>query len=151
MWSLSSPVLLEERRTRLRAEAADELRFSTTRGVCKDCDWGKLRGDKLRELLMSGTRMLETKLSDILTRMEHVADVGTESGGEYCTVKERYHSPSEWDRRVLDEVEILRSKASISIDFMRTKVVRRLDGVEAREEEDTTERHNIGQKSMEWS
>jgi hypothetical protein len=102
---------------------------------------------------MSGTRMLEAKLSNILTGMEHVAGVGMESGSESCRDQGTYHCPSKYDRQwVLEEVENLKSKASISIDFVRTKVVQNLDGIEARENEDTaSERYYIGQTSMAWS
>ena len=83
-WSLTLPDLLEERRTRLRAELC-QLLIRGKRDGCK-CGWSKTRSEKYGLILVEymPIRMLEVPMADIITKMENVTPEDME--GSCCSV-----------------------------------------------------------------
>ncbi|PVH92247.1 hypothetical protein DM02DRAFT_701032 [Periconia macrospinosa] len=113
--------LLEERRTRFRAELCDLL----IRGKdgCK-CGWGKTRSEKYGLLLAEymPIKMLDTSMADIITKMEQVST--EDMGKTYCTERSSYrsyyHEPLPYRKTLLGMLDAMKKRTSICIDCVRS-------------------------------
>ncbi|PVH91394.1 hypothetical protein DM02DRAFT_664040 [Periconia macrospinosa] len=114
--------LLEERRTRFRAELCDLLIRGKKDG-CK-CGWGKTRGEKYGRLLAAymPIKMLDTSMADIITKMEQMST--EDMGRKFCTEKRSsgryYHGPLPYRQTLLGMLDAMKKRASICIDCVRS-------------------------------
>ena len=120
--SLILPDLLEERRTRLRAEIC-QLLIRGKRDSCK-CGWGKSRSENYGLILAEYTpiEMLEVPMVDIVTKMQNVST--QDMGRTYCSARSSYnsyyHEPLLYGDTFLGKLDALQRKASICIDCVRS-------------------------------
>jgi len=119
-WSLTLPDLLEERRTRLRAELC-QLLIRGKRDGCK-CGWGKTRSEKYGLILVEymPIKMLEVPMAGIITKMENVSPEDMEE--RYCGVSSyNYrHAPLPYRETLLGKLDTMKKKARICIDCVRS-------------------------------
>jgi hypothetical protein len=113
--------LLEERRTRFRAELC-ELLIRGKKGACRgDCSWGKTRSEEYGRLLAEYTpiKMLNTPMADVITKMEQVSteDMGRTS---YSNIYGRcHHKPVPYRATLPGMLDALKKRNRICIDCVR--------------------------------
>ncbi|KAF1365202.1 hypothetical protein EJ07DRAFT_161287 [Lizonia empirigonia] len=114
--------LLEERRTRFRAELCDLLIRGKKAG-CK-CGWGKSRSETYGRLLAKymPTKMLDTSLAYIIAEMEQVSteDMGRKHCAEVRSRLRSCHEPLNYRKTLLESLDDMKKRASISIDCVRS-------------------------------
>jgi hypothetical protein len=116
-WSLTVLDLLEEHRTKLRADLTQIL-WEGKDDVCPACEWGKFRSDSCARLLSRyrPTRILTYTISEIIRSMELVCTVHLAGGPQWCSDTNRSHYVWEWNNPLLAKLETIRKDAGLSID-----------------------------------
>jgi len=116
--------LLEERRTRLRAELC-QLLDSGKKEICK-CGWGKTWNESYQALLVKyrPVEMLSVPISEIIDRMEAMYVADSNGGRKYCRDDGHgvsiYHYPTAYHETPRKELIAMKVFTGISIESVRT-------------------------------
>lgn len=123
--SLTLPDLLEERRTKFRAELLQLLMRG--KGASCNCGWGKGRSERYGLLLADygPIQMLEVPVAEIITKMEQASTDDMERKyckemSSYASYGSYYHEPLQYHETFLGRLDIMKKKASICIDCVRS-------------------------------
>jgi hypothetical protein len=113
--------MLEERRTKLRAELC-QLLLDGKNGNCS-CGRGKNRSEKYGLLLIEykPIKMLAVPMVEVITKMEQVST--EDMGRQYCSKMSHcgyYHEPLPLRNTFQGKLDLLKQKASICIDCVRS-------------------------------
>jgi hypothetical protein len=112
---------VEERRTRYRAELCGLL-ISGKKDDCSQCDWGKIRSQKYKQILGEFTpiKMLEASLSDIITKMDCVPDDDTQKRA--CMpfyIRNGFHEALPYRETLAGISDAMKKESNFSIEFVR--------------------------------
>ena len=112
--TLTLPGLLEERRTRFRAELCDIL-IKGKKACCK-CGWGKPRSEEYGRILEEHmpTKMLDAPMAEIITKMSQLPTGETRYRLRLAGCGSHEPLPP-----LLEMVGAMKRRASIDIDYVK--------------------------------
>jgi len=115
--------LLEERRTRMRAEICqlleDGINFV---GGCSDCSWGKNRSDKYKMIQSNygPLRRLEVPISEIIKSMEAVSCEDMARKLHSSNYSRYYHEAPTHSETLDGKLETIRKRVGLCLDCVRS-------------------------------
>ena len=115
-WLLTYPDLLEEQRTRFRAEICQFLVLGNKR-ACTICGWAKKSSDSYGLLLIEyqPLKILEIPLSKIIAKTEQVS---TEDMSRTYCVRYSYHESPPHSETLLGKLSTIKQNTGISIGYV---------------------------------
>lgn len=112
--------LMEERRTRMRAEL-NQLLIKGKNAACS-CGWAENRGHKYTLLLLNyePLKMLEVPVSDIIGKMEKVSCEDMERTCHSSGYRDYYHETPLHGETFRGKLEMMKKQASICLDCVQS-------------------------------